>query len=110
MLPVLPVTHKDYYRNLETRLKIQTQNAQNEEKRFQIRMSDWTTVYSLFKTSTEKSAPLLSRDLLELCDMAKVTGDAKYTGCFDGPRASWQTRWSCEPRTTMLRQSSNAQP
>ena len=87
VLPVLPVTHKDYYRNLETRLKIETQNAQNEEKRFQIRMSDWTTVYSLFKTSTEKSAPLLSRDLLELCDMAKVTGDAKYTGCFDGPRA-----------------------
>ena len=87
MLPELPTTLKDYYRNLETRLKIQTQNAQNEEKRFSLRMSDWTTVYSLFKMSTEKSAPLLSRDLLELCDMMKITADPKFTGCFDGPRA-----------------------
>ena len=76
MLPTLPASHKDYYRNMETRLKIETQNAANEQKRFALRMSDWTTVYTLFKISTEKTAPMLSRDLLELCDLEKVHADS----------------------------------
>ena len=87
MVPVPPATHKDYYRIMEFRTKIQNQNAVNEQKRLATRMGDWTSLYGWLKLSTEKTAPILSRDLTELCDMQTIHGDATYAGYFDGPLA-----------------------
>ena len=84
-VPLLPTTHRDYERRMETRIKIQNTNAQNAVKRYNLTMDAWTEIYTLFKTSTESAAPALSRELKELCDLSqtrKLSG-----GYFDGPRA-----------------------
>ena len=64
VLPVLPTTHRDYYRNLETRMKWQQINATNEQKRQTLRFEAWTKIYTLLKISSERTAPVLSRKLL----------------------------------------------
>ena len=61
-------------------MKVENQNAVNEQKRFGIRMADWTSIYSWLKLSTEKTAPILSRDLMELCDMESIHGHATFAG------------------------------
>ena len=84
-LPELPVDHRDYTRRQETRIKIQTQNAANAEKRYDLLMTAWTEVYTLLKESTETTAPVLSRQLRMSCDLLanrNITG-----GYFDGPQA-----------------------
>ena len=84
-LPELPVGHRDYTRRQETRIKIQTQNAANAEKRYDLLMTAWTEVYTLLKESTETTAPVLSRQLRMSCDLLanrNITG-----GYFDGPQA-----------------------
>ena len=69
MLPALAPTHRDYYRNMETRMKWTQVNASNEEKRKTLRLEAWTKVYTLLKVSTETSAPVLSRLMLDECDI-----------------------------------------
>ena len=83
--PELPPTHPQYERRLETRMKYEAINAANLEKREQITLTAWTTLYTLFKTSTEATDPVLSRELLDMCDLAKTHG--LPGGYFDGPRA-----------------------
>ena len=85
MLPALPSTHKEYERRLEKRTQIIAQNQSNEEKRSTLRFEAWTEVYSLFKTSTELTNPILSRSLLQSCDLDKIHG--MHGGYFDGPLA-----------------------
>ena len=84
-LPSLPVGHRDYHRREETRTKIRTQNMANAERRFSIMMAAWTKLYALYKCSTETTAPVLSRELFELCDLSVTHG--LTGGYFDGPRA-----------------------
>ena len=48
-LPPLPPTHRDYNRRLETRIKVQTTNRENDEKRLQITLDAWTELYTLLK-------------------------------------------------------------
>ena len=62
------------------------ENDAKNAKRFLLTMQDWTTVYTLLKKSTETTAPVLSRELKDACDLAvtrKLEG-----GFFDGPRSS----------------------
>ena len=84
-LPPLPIGHRDYERRLEARTKIMAQNKANAEKRFRYTMDDWTTLYAELKKCTEMQAPVLSRELKDLCDLS-VTNPA-LTGYYDGPRA-----------------------
>ena len=85
VLPVLASTHRDFVRTQETRMKWLVFNASNEEKRQALRFESWTKVYTLFKVSTETSAPVLSRELLQKCDIQVLHG--LPGGYFDGPRA-----------------------
>ena len=84
-LPALPPGDRDHHRREEARIKIQAQNKANDQKRHTLRMEAWTELYTLLKASTELTAPVLSRDLMRLCDLwitRKLPG-----GYFDGPRA-----------------------
>ena len=81
-LPSLPLTHRDHYRREETRSKVMMQNEVNTRKRFQIEMEAWTDIYTLVKAATEKTAPVFSRELKSLCDLAKTHG---VTGGYTGP-------------------------
>ena len=81
-LPELHESHRDHHRRHEARIKIMAQNKSNAEKRFQLVMEDRTKVYTLLKTSTESTAPVLSRELKELCDMELL--HALPGGFFDG--------------------------
>ena len=51
-----------HYRNVETRMNWSAQNTSNEERRMTIGMEAWTKVYTLFKVSTETTAPVFSRE------------------------------------------------
>ena len=84
-LPLLPPGHRDYERRLEARTKVVAQNRANDQKRFMNTMDAWTELYAMIKACTEKNAPVLSRNLMELCDLAKTQGVTG--GYFDGPRA-----------------------
>ena len=84
-LPMLPVGHREYHRRMETRIKTETQNTANAEKRYTITMEAWTELYTALKTCTEVTAPVLSRSLMELCDLFKTRN--LPGGYFDGPRA-----------------------
>ncbi|MDC0525857.1 hypothetical protein OAO87_02565, partial [bacterium] len=83
--PELPPAHPHYLRNLETRMRYNQHNASNYQKRRSLRFAAWTKVYTLFKASTETSAPVFSRELLEKCSFEKLHGMSD--GYFDGPRA-----------------------
>ena len=48
-------------------------------------MDSWTEVFTLLKTCTEVTAPVLSRELKDACDLAKTSG--LPGGYFDGPLA-----------------------
>ena len=48
-------------------------------------MDDWATIYVGLKVCTETTAPMLSRELKELCDLS-VTASLPG-GSYDGPRA-----------------------
>ena len=84
-VPELPPEHRDYHRRMETRTKIQTQNEANRIRRWHLTMQAWTELYTLVKTATEVTAPTLSREMKELCDLYRSDGIAG--GYFDGPRA-----------------------
>jgi hypothetical protein len=84
-VPALPVGHRDDERRMETRTKIKAQNQANEERRFTIQMDAWTKVYAYLKQSTERHAPVLSRQIMNLCDLEKTRN--LPGGYFDGPRA-----------------------
>ena len=62
-------------------------NRANEERRFTLTMEAWTEVYTFLKSCTESSAPVLSRQLRDSCDLMKTR--SLPGGYFDGPRA-WQ--------------------
>ena len=47
---MLPPTHKDYERRMETRIKVKNQNAQNAVKRYNITMDAWTELYTILKS------------------------------------------------------------
>jgi hypothetical protein len=85
-LPALPASHRDYERRLEARTKVQAQNKANHEKRWTLEMNARTIIYTMCKQCTEKTAPILSRELKELCDLSHQL----HGGFFDGPRA-WST-------------------
>ena len=87
-LPELPEDDRDHNRRHEARIKHQTQNAQNAEKRLLLELQAWTKIYTMLKISTETTAPVLSRQLMTDCDMQLSHGIAG--GYFDGPRA-WRT-------------------
>ena len=82
-LPELPPGDPGYERRVELRIRYITQNKANAEKRLEITMKAWTKAYTLFKACTEKTAPVLSRELLEMCDLSKTRNLAG--GWFDGP-------------------------
>ena len=82
-LPELPAGDRDYNRRHEARIKIKAQNAANRVKREELLLQSWTDLYTFYKESTEKTAPVLSRHLREKCDLAKTKGIAG--GYFDGP-------------------------
>ena len=84
-LPALPESHRDFHRREEARIRILTQNKANEERRFTLMMAAWTKIYSMYKRSTEVTAPVLSRELFELCDLSRTQG--LTGGYYDGPRA-----------------------
>ena len=69
-IPAPDPTHRDYLRIMERRIVVDTQNRANAQKRFTLKMEAWTKVYTLLKISTEKTAPVLSRELLQLCDVS----------------------------------------
>ena len=85
--PELDLTHRDYCRRMEFRSKVIAQNKSNALKRQRIMLEAWTELYTLLKKCTEKTAPVLSRKLMTLCDMA--TTHSMPGGYYDGPRA-WQ--------------------
>ena len=84
-LPALPASHRDHERRNEARIKYAAQNKANARKRFTITMQEWTSVYTALKESTEHTAPVLSRELKDMCDLAVTQNIAG--GYFDGPRA-----------------------
>ena len=86
-IPELPRGHKDYARRQEARLKVQIDNERNKEKRAGMTMRAWADLYRAVKTCTEKTAPMLSRELISLCDMSLPHNGSHAMGWFDGPRA-----------------------
>lgn len=67
-IPELPMGQPGYERRFETRLRAHIDNQRNAERRWEITMRAWTAIYSALKESTAKNAPMLSRELLEVCD------------------------------------------
>ena len=80
-LPVLPPDHPQYYRNLETRLRIKTQNKSNRIQRYAIVMKQRTAVYTMLYKSVEPKTPIFARELREACD---YSCDGIEGGYFDG--------------------------
>ena len=83
-LPELPADHPQYYRQLETRLRIRTQNKANRIKRYSIIMSQRTDVYTMLYKSAEQKAPIFARELREACDYSR---DGVAGGYFNGVTA-----------------------
>ena len=54
--PSLPPDHREHHRREEYRIRTQTQNEENAERRWLLTMQAWTEVYTLLKTSTECTA------------------------------------------------------
>ena len=76
-IPALPVGDRDYQRRLELRIiriRVQVENARNEERRQRIIMTAWTEVYSALKRCTETTASILSRELFATCNLATQGG------------------------------------
>ena len=86
-LPSLPHTHRDYTRREETRIKYQSQNEANNDKRNLITYEYWTDLYAIVKASTEKTAPVLSQEIEKACDLSLPANGGVQGGFFDGPRA-----------------------
>ena len=94
-MPALPPDTRDYHRREEARIKVMAQNASNAQKRIQIELDAWTELYTDLKVSTELTAPVLSRELIETCDLSA----SGYPGSFDGPRAWRITKHHLQGRT-----------
>ena len=77
---ITDTTHRDYFRRQELRSKLIKENRANALKRRSIQNAKWTELYALLKVSTETSAPFLSRELLEMCDMSKPAYGIKDLG------------------------------
>ena len=77
-LPKLPPDHSQYYRQLETLLRIKTQNKSNRRQRYAIIMQQRTSVYSMMYQSAKPNAPIFARELREACD---YTRDGVAGGC-----------------------------
>ena len=86
-IPDLPWGDKEYSRRQEARLKVQIDNERNREKRAGKTMRAWAELYRAVKTCTEKTAPMLLRELISLCDMSLPHNGSHAMGWFDGPRA-----------------------
>ena len=83
-LPVLPPEHPQYYRQLETTLRVKAQNKSNRRKRYAIIMSKRTSVYTMMHKSAEPKAPIFARELREACDYSRT---GTVGGYFDGVTA-----------------------
>ena len=83
-LPALDAAHRDHNRREEYRIKVEAQNRANAEKRYSLTLKYWTEVYTLLKRSTETTAPVLSKELKDSCDLSLRGVEGGY---FDGPRA-----------------------
>ena len=84
-MPALPADHRDHNRRHEARISAQNKNRSNDEKRFHLVMEARTELYTLLKTCTETSAPVLTRQLKNRCDLSSVPGVP--AGYYDGPLA-----------------------
>lgn len=67
-LPELPESHKEHNRRKEARIKLIAQNESNQRKRESIIYEKWTELYTVLKTCTEETAPVTSRQLMQVCD------------------------------------------
>ena len=83
-LPALPPDHPQYYRQLETMLKVKAQNKSNRIKRYAIIMKQRTAVYTMMHKSAEAKAPIFARELRESCDYSRA---GTVGGYFDGVKA-----------------------
>ena len=99
-LPVLPPEHPQYYRQLETMLKVKAQNKSNRKKRYAIIMKQRTAVYTMMHKSAETKAPIFARELREACDYSRA---GTVGGYFDGVTAyrMMYARLFAEERTQM---------
>ena len=83
-LPVPPSTSSSYYRYLETKLRLDTQNEQNDRTRTRYLLEAWDELFGLISRCVAKSSdePLL-RALETQCIRHDLPGGARY----DAPRA-----------------------
>ncbi len=72
-IPELPPEHPHYQRRMELRLKHRQENEKNEIDRCNLTMRYWTALYTSIAQACEKNAPMLFRQLIELCDLSKRT-------------------------------------
>ena len=84
-LPALPPDHHGYERRLEIRTSILAKNKANAKKRLRVTLDAWTALYVAVKTCTERTAPVLSKDIEDACDLSKR--DPTLLGYYDGPLA-----------------------
>jgi hypothetical protein len=93
-LPDLDPSDRDYARRQEYHQNVLTMNFQNAMKRRQILFKAWAELYAACKECTATSAPLLSREIANACDMSKPTysPDRSFIpfppGTYDEPMAS----------------------
>ena len=68
--PELPADHPQHERRKLERIKIQTTNMGNEERRRRVTLRAWTTLFESLRSSCVKKAPLLANELYELCALS----------------------------------------
>ena len=81
MVPELDPSHRDAQRRIELRTSYIAKNASNAVQRQLIQLEDWTKVWAMLKKCTETSAPLLSKSLLDRCDLSKTYGPGRPCHC-----------------------------
>ena len=77
--------HKNFEKRMETRMKLTRENEIMMRKRFDIQMTEWTTIYIALAQCTETSHPTLHEEMYECCRL----DDRGVPGAYDAPMA-WQ--------------------
>ena len=82
-VPLFPVGHPYYEKRFELRMKLERENDVMARKRFDLKMSDWTTIYLALSLCCEDTHPALHEEMYEHCRL-----DARgVPGGYDGPMA-----------------------
>ena len=84
-VPMHPANHRNHDKRLETRMKLTRENEIMMRKRFDIQMSEWTSIYIALAQCTETSHPTLHEEMYECCRL----DDRGVPGAYDAPMA-WQ--------------------